>query len=32
MAKKVFDPEKTHPKFLKKIYQNNSFQQNFSNI
>ena len=32
MAKIVFDLEKTHPKFLKKICQNNSFQQNFSKI
>ena len=29
MAKRVFDLEKTHPKCLKKICQNNSFQQNF---
>ena len=27
MAKIVFDLEKTHPKFLEKICQNNSFQQ-----
>ena len=32
MAKIVFDLEKTHPKFLKKICQNISFQQNSSNI
>ena len=32
MAKIVFDLEKTHPKFSKKICQNNSFQQNFSKI
>ena len=32
MAKIVFDLEKTHPKFLKKICQNNSFEQNFSKI
>ena len=32
MAKIVFDLEKTQPKFLKKICQNNSFQQYFSNI
>ena len=32
MAKIVFDPEKTHLKFLKKIWQNNSFQQNFSTV
>ena len=32
MAKIVFDLEKTHPKFLKKICQNNSFQQLFSKI
>ena len=32
MAKIVFDLEKTHPTFLKKICQNNSFQQNFSKI
>ena len=32
MAKIVFDLKKTHPKFLKKIGQNNSFQQNFSKI
>ena len=32
MAKIVFDLEKTHPKFLKKICQNYSFQQNFSQI
>ena len=32
MAKIVFDLEKTHPQFLKKICQNNSFQQNFSKI
>ena len=32
MAKIVFDLEKTHPKFLKKICQNKSFQQNFSKI
>ena len=32
MAKIVFDLEKTHPKFLKKICQNNSFQQNCSKI
>ena len=30
MAKIVFDFKKTHPKFLKKICQNNSFQQKFS--
>ena len=29
MAKIVFDLEKTHLKFLKKICQNKSFQQNF---
>ena len=29
MAKILFGLEKTHPKFLKKICQNNSFQQNF---
>ena len=28
MAKIVFDLEKIHPKFLKKICQNNCFQQN----
>ena len=32
MAKMVFDLEKTHPKFLKKICQNKSVQQNFSKI
>ena len=32
MAKIVFDLEKTLPKFLKKICQNNSFLQNFSKI
>ena len=32
MAKIVFDLDKTHLKFLKKICQNNSFQQNFSKI
>ena len=32
MAKIVFDLEKTNPKFLKKICQNNSFQQNFPKI
>ena len=32
MAKIVFDLEKRDPKFLKKICQNNSFQQNFSKI
>ena len=32
MAKIVFDLEKTHPKFLKKICQNKSFEQNFSKI
>ena len=32
MAKIVFDFEKTYPKFLKKIFQNNSFQPNFSTI
>ena len=32
MAKIVFDLEKTHPKFLNKICQNNSFQQNCSKI
>ena len=32
MAKIVFDLEKTHLKYLKKIRQNNSFQQNFSKI
>ena len=32
MAKIVFDLEKTHLKFLKKICQNNSFQQNYSKI
>ena len=32
MAKIVFDLEKIHPKFLKKIWKNNSFQQNFSKI
>ena len=30
MAKMVFDLEKTHRKFLKKICQNKSFQHNFS--
>ena len=32
MAKIVFDLEKTHPKFYKKICFNNSFQQNFPKI
>ena len=32
MAKIVFDIEKTHPKFLKNICQNDSFQQNFFKI
>ena len=32
MAKIVFDLEKTYLKFLMKICQNNSFQQNFSKI
>ena len=32
MDKIVFDLEKTHPKFLKKIRQNNSFKQNSSKI
>ena len=32
MAKRVFDLEKTHPKFLKKIHQNKCFQQNFFKI
>ena len=32
MAKIVFELELTHPKFLMKICQNNSFQQNFSTI
>ena len=32
MAKIVFDLEKTRPNFSKKIFQNNSFQQNFSKI
>ena len=32
MAKIVFDLEKTHPNFLKKICQNKGFQQNFSKI
>ena len=32
MAKIVFDLEKTHPNFLKKICQNKSFKQNFSKI
>ena len=32
MAKIVFDLEKTHPKFPKKICQNKRFQQNFSKI
>ena len=32
MAKIVFDLENTQPNFLKKICQNNSFQQNFSQI
>ena len=32
MTKIMFDLEKTHPKFLKKICQNKSFQQNFSKI
>ena len=32
MAKIVFDLEKTHPKILKKICQNNSLQQNYSKI
>ena len=30
-AKIVFDLEKSNPEFLKKNFQNNSFQQNFSN-
>ena len=30
MAKIMFDLEKTHLNFLKKINQNNSSQQNFS--
>ena len=32
MTKIVFDLEKTHPKFLKKIGQNKSVLQNFSKI
>ena len=32
MGKRVFDLEKQHPKFFKKIRQNKSFQQNFSKI
>ena len=32
MAKIVFDLEKTHPRILNKICQNNSFPQNFSKI
>ena len=32
MAKEMFDLEKTHPKFKKKICQNNSFQQNSTKI
>ena len=32
MAKIVFDLEKTHPKFVQKICQNQSFHQNFSKI
>ena len=32
MAKIVFDLEKTHPNFSKKIFQNKSFQQSFSKI
>ena len=32
MAKMVFDLEKKHPKYLKKIWQNNTFEQNFSKI
>ena len=32
MAKIVFDLEKTHPNFLKKICHNNSFEQNCSKI
>ena len=32
MAKLVFGLEKTNLKLYKKIYQNNSFQQNFSKI
>ena len=32
MAKIVFDLEETHPKFLKKICQNDSFQNNFFKI
>ena len=32
MTKIVFDLEKTHPKFLKKICKNYSFQRNFSKI
>ena len=32
MAKIVFDREKTHLIFSKKICKNNSFQQNFSKI
>ena len=32
MAKIVFELEKTHPKFLKKICQNYIFEQNFSNL
>ena len=32
VAKIVFDLEKSHPKFLKKICQSQSFQQNFSKI
>ena len=32
MAKIAFDLEKPHPKFLKKICQNRSFQTNYSKI
>ena len=32
MAKTVFDLEKTHPHFSKKICQNNSLHQNFTKI
>ena len=32
MSNRVFDLEKTHPKFSKKIWQKKSFQQNSSKI
>ena len=32
MSNRVFDLEKTHPKFSKKIWQKNNFQQNSSKI